>query len=256
MGRLDGKVAIITGAASGLGRAGALLFAHEGAKVVVVDVDAAGAEQTVAQVTQEGGDAVTSITDISKVDQVQAMIAATIERDGQIDILWNNAAVINALYSSLEEITEAEWGIVIAVNLTGTFHCCKAAIPHMKERKKGCIINTASIAGLVAHRPGRAAYVASKGGIIALTRQLSLELGPHNIRVNAIAPGSINTGMRNKVAVPDKVTFEYKRTDADVDALRPAEPIEIARTALFLASDDVGPLTGAILPHDGGKSAR
>ncbi len=256
MGKLDGKVAIITGAASGIGRAGAKLFAAEGARVVAVDVTADALNDVVEGIRGDGGEAVAAVVDISKLDQMQRMVDDAVARWGRIDILWNNAAIIRSLYNAAEEISEEDWNAVIAVNLTGTFFGVKCVVPHMKRQQNGVIINTASIAGMVAHRVGRAAYVASKGAVISLTRQLSLELGSFNIRVNAIAPGSVNTGISKRVPRPEKVTFEYQRNDASVDALRVAEPIEIARTALFLAGDDVGPLTGIILPHDGGKSAR
>ena len=256
IGKLDDKVAIITGAASGVGRAGAELFAGEGAKVVAVDVTADALNDVVAGIRKAGGEAVAAVADVSRLADVQRMVDDTVRLWGRIDILWNNAAIIRSLYNAAEEISEEDWNAVISVNLTGTFFGVKCVVPHMKKQQKGVIINTASIAGMVAHRVGRAAYVASKGGIIALTRQLALELGNDNIRVNAIAPGSVNTGMGRRVPRPDKVTFEYKRVDLSVDALRVAEPIEIARTALFLAGDDVGPLTGIILPHDGGKSSR
>ena len=256
MGKLKDKVAIITGAASGLGRAGAILFAEEGAKVVAVDVTADALQEVVSEISTAGGEAMAVVTDVSKLAEVARMVDDTIKAWGRIDILWNNAAIIRSLYNAAEEISEEDWNAVIAINLTGTFFGIKCVVPHMKRQQKGVIINTASIAGMIANRVGRAAYVASKGGIISLTRQLSLELGPHNIRVNAIAPGSVNTGMGRRVPRPGKVTFEYKRDDSPVDAMRVAEPVEVARTALFLAGDDVGPLTGIILPHDGGKSAR
>jgi NAD(P)-dependent dehydrogenase (short-subunit alcohol dehydrogenase family) len=223
---------------------------------VVVDIVDEGIEGTVRAVKETGNEAIGIRTDVSKLAEVRAMVDKTIKTYGQIDILWNNAAVINALYSSAEEISEEDWNKVISVNLNGVFFGVKCVIPHMKERKKGVILNTASIAGMVAHRPGRAAYVASKGAIISFTRQLSLELGPSNIRVNAIAPGSMNTGMSRKVPRPEKVTFEYERKDAAADAIRVADPMEVARTALFLVGDDIGPMTGVILPHDGGKAAR
>jgi 3-oxoacyl-[acyl-carrier protein] reductase len=261
VGRLAGKVAIITGAGSGIGEAGALLFAQEGAKVVVADVQQARVESTVAAIRDAGGEAIGTTTDVSRLEDVQAMVDGAIEAYGQIDVLWNNAGIVRGFHTPIEDISVETWHEVMAVNLDGVFYALKCAIPHMKARRRGAIVTTASVAGLAAFVPGRAPYTASKGALIALTRLLALELAAFNIRVNCIAPGRVRTNIRENPGPmpadnPFGIDWSLPRLDPETDATREAEPIEIAQTALYLASDEVGPLTGTTIVHDGGATSR
>lgn len=249
--RLEGKIAVITGAGSGLGRAGAILFAREGASVIAVDVDEPGVRQTVQAITGKGGAAMALRVDVTKAADVQRMIDTGVQRHGRVDILWNNAGVMpRPPFGNIEDFPEEEWERVIGVNLKGVWLGCRAAAPLMKKQRNGAIINTASISGLVGWPAGLSIYCASKGGVVNLTRALATELAPYNVRVNAIAPGGMNTPMVRDISparAPDP-----KLTDAN----RMAEPEEVAQTALYLAQDGVGPLTGSIVVHDGGITAQ
>lgn len=259
MGRLDGKVAVITGAGSGIGEAGALLFAAEGASVVVVDAVATRVEAVVAAVRTGGGEAVGCTTDVSDYAAVCAMVETAIGVYGNVDVLWNNAGIGRGTGTPLEEISLEDWHAVLDVNLSGTFYAMKALLPHMKARRAGAIVNTASIAGLAAFAPGRAPYTASKGAVIALTRLAALELAAFGIRVNCIAPGRVRTNIGEGVTLSDgdpfKLGWKLPIPTVETNATRIAEPIEIAHTALYLVSDEVGPVTGATIAHDGGATA-
>jgi len=255
MGRLEGKVAIVTGGASGIGRASALRLAREGAKVLVADVnDTAGAE-TAAQIRAAGGEAAYLHTDVSQSAQVQAMIAEAERRWGGLDILFNNAGI--AVFKGFEDTTEAEWERVIGVNLTGVFLGIKYGAALMKRQGRGgSIINTASVHGqrTVA---GVTAYSAAKHGVIGLTQSAAYEFGPYNIRVNAILPGAIDTPLMraNLRAVGDEA--EGYRAVAAAHALkRVGDPDEIAKGVVFLASDEASFITGAQFEIDGGLLAR
>jgi 3-oxoacyl-[acyl-carrier protein] reductase len=259
LGSLDGKVAVITGAGSGIGAAGATLFAGEGARVVVADVDAARAAATVAAIESEGGRAVVCVADVAEAEDATRMIDDALTAYGRVDILWNNAGMARGAGTPLEEISIADWQLVLNVNLSGVFYAMKAVIPHMKQRRSGSIVNTASIAGLIAFVPGRAPYTAAKGGVISLTRVAALELAGFNIRVNCIAPGRVRTSMGDGLVIPEGNPFEIdwapRVPRPATDATREARPEEIARTALYIVSDDVGPLTGAVIAHDGGATS-
>jgi 3-oxoacyl-[acyl-carrier protein] reductase len=261
MGKLDGKVAIITGAGSGIGEAGARLFAREGAAVVVADVVAERVGAVVDAIAAAGGEALGSTTDVSRLDDVEAMVDAAIAAYGRIDVLWNNAGIVREIWTPIEEIPVDTWHEVLGVNLHGVFYCLRCVIPHMKAQRRGAIVNTASIAGLVAHIPGRAPYTASKGALVSLTRLLALELAGFNIRVNCIAPGRVRTDIRGsnpERPAENRFGLEWSQPEPApvTDATRVAEPEEIAQTALYLVSDDVGPLTGVTIAHDGGRTTR
>jgi 3-oxoacyl-[acyl-carrier protein] reductase len=261
VGRLDNKVAFITGAGSGIGKAGAELFAQEGAKVVVVDVNRESAHSTVNGIIAAGGEAIALLVDVKNVAQVDEAVAQAISTYGKIDILWSNAGISRGAYSPIETFDIDLWHEMIDVNLNSFFYLVRSAIPHMKRRRAGVILSTVSIAGIVAHVPGRAPYTASKGALIALTRLLSLELAGYGIRVNAIAPGKVKTDIHKHHAPaaaedPFGVHWENPAPLPLTDATRPAEPAEIAQTALFLADDRIGPMTGAVIVHDGGRTSR
>lgn len=250
-GRICGKVAVITGAASGLGRAGALIFAQEGAKIVAADVNADAVQETVTSVVNAGGEAVAVQTDVTKLAEVRHLIHVAVANYGKVDIMWNNAGVLQSPpVANIEEMEESDWDRVLSINLKGVFLGTKCVVPQMKKQGGGVIVNTASIAGIRGQAPGMAAYSASKGGVVNLTRELSTELGPYNIRVNAVAPGTMRTPML-EVFGNQSVAFDQGKTNAT----RSVSPEEIARTCLHLVSDDVGPLTGAIVPVDGGRTA-
>jgi 3-oxoacyl-[acyl-carrier protein] reductase len=254
-------VAIITGAAAGIGDAGARLFAQEGAKVVVADVSEAGIDATVEAIEAAGGAALGVKADVSRLEDVQAMVEATMRTYGRIDILWNNAGIVRGIYTPLEEFSVEDWHAVLGVNLHGVFYGLKCVIPHMKAQRKGAIVNTASIAGLIANIPGRAPYTASKGALVALTRLLALELAGFNIRVNCIAPGRVRTNINaggGEAPAESRfgVDWTYPFPAPETDATRPAEPAEVAQTALYLVDDEVGPLTGITIAHDGGRTTR
>jgi NAD(P)-dependent dehydrogenase (short-subunit alcohol dehydrogenase family) len=249
---LDGKVALITGAGSGQGRAASLLFAEHGAAIVVVDVNDDGAAETVALVQKNGGDALACHADVSKPADCAAMVHTTMAAYNRVDVLYNNAAI--QMSGRLVDCTEHDWDITIATNLSAIFWACRAAIPHMVERDGGSIINTASVLGLIGSE-GYAAYGAAKAGLVALTRQIAVEFGP-KVRANVIAPGSIDTPRFRKVAeaMDDPEGFlEGLRSTVPLHRLGVAE--DISKIALFLASDESAYTSGAVIPCDGGLAA-
>jgi NAD(P)-dependent dehydrogenase (short-subunit alcohol dehydrogenase family) len=246
---LADRVAVITGAASGQGRAAAELFAEHGAAVVVVDVNDDGAQETVARIDKDGGRALAFNADVSRRSECEAMIDAAIDAFGRIDVLYNNAAI--QMSGRLVETTEAMWDITIATNLTAIFWACRAALPHMLRNGGGSIVNTASALG----QQGSEGYGAAKAGLIALTRQIAVEYGP-NIRANVIAPGSIDTPRFRRVADamddPDAFLAMLERT---IPLQRLGRADDVAHVALFLASDASRYTSGAVIPCDGGLAA-
>jgi NAD(P)-dependent dehydrogenase (short-subunit alcohol dehydrogenase family) len=248
MGEFDGKVALVTGAASGIGRASARLFAEAGAKVVVADIDLAGAEETAALVGRAGGEALAVEVDVADAASVIAMVDRTIERFGRLDIAHTNAGIMGA-GADIIDMDDAVWQRGIDVMLTGVFLCMKHEIPHMIEQGKGAVVNTSSGAGLIGF-PGQANYVAAKHGVIGLTRAAALEYITRGVRINAICPGTARSRM------VDEWMDGSAEAEAEVAALHPigriAEPEEIARAALWLASDASSFVVGVALPVDGG----
>ena len=250
--RFGERVALVTGAGGGIGRATAVAFAREGATVVVNDVDAGGGEETVRTISRAGGRALFAAADVSCADQVEAMVRLTIETCGRLDYAVNNAA-IDAAPALLHDAAEADFDRVIAINLKGVWLCMKFEVPPMLRQGAGAIVNISSAAGMVGLRT-LGPYVASKHGVLGLTRTAALELAPRRIRVNAVLPGTVRTAMSG----------EYFRMypEAEANALtmepigRIAAPEEIAATVLFLCSDDASFMTGHCMAVDGGMLAQ
>ncbi len=251
--RLPDKVAIITGAGSGLGRAAAILFAREGAKVVVAANREKDGEQTVKLIKEAGGDAIMVQVDVTKASDLEKAVKAAVARYGKLDIMLNNAGTPGP-GKLIADITEEEWNRVISVNLTGVFLGTKYAIPEMLKAGGGVIINTSSVAG-VSPRRYMGAYAAAKAAVIQLTKTTALEYARKNIRVNCILPGPIDTPFFTKVAGgdPEKIAIFKEMVRNEVPLGRFAQPEEIAQAALFLASDEASYITGAAFAADGGQ---
>lgn len=251
--RLDERVAIVTGAGSGIGRATARLFAQEGAFVVCADWSADGGNATVAEITQEGGTAIFVPTDVSKAEDVARLVETAATEFGGVDILVNNAAVGGS--GRLMDLSEADWDHILAINLKSVFLCTQAVVPHMLQRGRGAIINISSVLGFTAF-PSTVAYSTAKAGILGFTRAVGLDLARRNIRVNAIAPGSIDTPMMWDGVTDDEMP-QVAREVAEAEPVgRVGAPMEIARAALFLASDESSFIIGAPLIVDGGLLAK
>jgi NAD(P)-dependent dehydrogenase (short-subunit alcohol dehydrogenase family) len=249
MGKLEGKVAVVTGAASGIGRASAVLFASEGARVVAADVNVTGAGETVKVIADRGGIASAVHVDVADADSVRALIAHAVGTYGRLDVLFNNAG-IGGPFASFADYSEDTFDRVIAVNLRGVFFGMKYGIQAMLQSGGGVIINTASVAGMIGAR-GYAGYSASKGGVIQLTKVAALEYAKQNIRVNCICPGGVDT------PILDMVPAVHRAAIARANPMeRLAQPEEIAQLALFLASDDSSFATGAAFVADGGSTAQ
>lgn len=250
--RLKGKVAIITGAAQGIGAAYAVGFAKEGAKIVIADI--ADGEGTVKKVEKEGSEAIFVKTDVSREPECHAMAKAAFDRFGAIDILINNAAMFGSLIlKPFTEIPSEEFKQVVDTNTSGAFHCIKAVFPYMKEKGSGKIINISS-STILEGIPGMAHYVASKGAIMALTRCMARELGPFMINVNTIAPGYTHSEAGERVDRNRQIEsppIEDLQNQARC-LKRPAVPEDLVGTALYLASDDSAFITGQMIVHDGG----
>jgi len=251
--RLKDKVAIITGAGSGLGRAAALLFAREGAKIVVAANRDKDGEETVKLIIESGGDAIFTQVDVTRAADLQNAVKSAIGKYGKLDIMLNNAGTPGP-GKLIADITEEEWNRVLAVNLTGVFLGTKYAIPEMLKGGGGVIINVSSVAG-VSPRRYTAAYSAAKAGVIQLTKVTALEYARKNIRVNCILPGPIDTPFFTKVAGgdADKIAAFKEKVLNEVPLGRFAQPEEIAQVALFLASDEASYITGAAFAADGGQ---
>jgi NAD(P)-dependent dehydrogenase (short-subunit alcohol dehydrogenase family) len=250
--RLAGKVALITGAGSGMGRAAAELFAREGARVVVSDVADDAGKATVDAVQSAGGDAVYVRADVSQFADCEAMVRATVERYGALHILYNNAGIFPADDGGALETPERTWDTVMQVNLKGVWLGCKAGIPAMLESGGGSIVNVASFVALMGAATAQIAYTSSKGGVLAMTREIAVEYGRLGIRANALCPGPIETPLLEEL-LSDPARRARRMVHIPMGRLGRAD--ELAKAALFLASDDSSFMTGAALVVDGGITA-
>ncbi len=247
MNRLENKVAIVTGAGSGLGAATAKLFASEGATVAAADIHLANAQKTVDSILAAGGQATALYADVGKSADCQNMVKATVDQYGRIDVLFANAGILT--YGDVVSLSEDEWDRMLDINLKGVFMCCKYTIPHMQAQGGGSIICTASISGVIA-QDNQAGYNAAKFGVIGLAKCMALDFAQDNIRVNAVCPGMMNTAM-----IAHMTEDEWKESSGKNMVKRASDPIEVARTVLHLASDESSFTTGAALVVDGGETA-
>jgi NAD(P)-dependent dehydrogenase (short-subunit alcohol dehydrogenase family) len=250
MAKLDGKIAIITGAATGIGEASATALAQAGASVMLADIDEGAGKARVEALIESGYSASFQRADVRVTSDIEALVAATVERFGRLDILVNNAAV--AITGKVAEISEEDWNRVLNTNLTSVWRGMHYAIPHMLEQGSGSIINMSSAQGLMGFS-GWSAYAAAKGAINALVRQTAVDYSRHNIRINAIAPGTINTPMNARLAEEaedgDAMMAEWASRHA---TRRIGEPEEVAALVVFLAGDDAAFITGEVIRVDGG----
>ena len=241
---LEGKKAVVTGSGRGIGRSIALALARNGADVAVLDMDEAGAGETAGIIEQTGRKSLALAVDVSRLSEVEEAINKILDLWGSIDIVVNNAGITRD--NLLVRMKEDEWDSVIAVNLKGSFNLSKAVARSMMKQRSGCIVNIASIIGMMGNA-GQANYAASKGGLIALTKSLAKEMAPRGIRVNAVAPGFIATEMTDKI--PEKLREEMVRS---IPLGRMGEPDDVAAVVSFLTSPAAGYITGQVIVVDGG----
>ncbi len=250
MGRLDGKVAVITGAGGGMGREAAILFTQEGAKVCAADVNRAAAEATVALCP---GEAFALGVDVVNEDEVAGMMDAAAERYGGIDILYNNAGISPDDDASILDTSVEAWQRVQDVNVKGVFLCCKHGIPYLRNRGGGSVINVASFVAIVGAATSQISYTASKGAVLSMSRELAVQFAREGIRVNALCPGPVETPLLLNIFGDDPAALERRRIHWPTGRL--AKPREIVNGALFLASDESSYVNGATFLVDGGLTA-
>jgi NAD(P)-dependent dehydrogenase (short-subunit alcohol dehydrogenase family) len=253
-GRVEGKVALVTGGASGIGRATALTFAREGAKLIIADMNDEGGQQTAHMIIEKGGEATFVKTDVSKAVEVQALISKAVETYGRLDCAHNNAGIAGRIRAPLHECPEDVWDQVLAINLKGVWLCMKHEILQMLHQGSGAIVNTASIMGLVGSWSGTSAYNASKHGVVGLTKTASLEYARAGLRVNAVCPGYIRTPLI------DQALLSRPAMEAQIIARHPVgrmgKPEEIAEAVVWLCSDAASFVTGHTMTVDGGYVAQ
>ncbi|MGE3287624.1 MAG: SDR family NAD(P)-dependent oxidoreductase [Pseudonocardia sp.] len=252
--RLQDKVAIVTGAGSGIGQAAAMRFAEEGAAVGVLDVSPEAAATTAMLITKEDGRALALAADVRKADELDEAVDAVVAEFGGLHVLYNNAGVDSR--GSIADATEEDWERCFAVNVTGTFLCSRAALRHMD--RGASIVNQGSVAGLVGV-PNFAAYCAAKGAVVSLTRSMALDLAPRGIRVNVICPGTVFTPLMEPMLAArgdGDLELGLKRTLVKYPIGRLGQVDDIANVALFLASDEAGFMTGSVVTPDGGMTAQ
>jgi NAD(P)-dependent dehydrogenase (short-subunit alcohol dehydrogenase family) len=252
MGRLDGKVALITGGASGMGMVASELFASEGAKVVLTDVADDAGEQVAKKIREDGGDATYVHSDVSSEADAKAMVDAAVGSYGGLTILYNNAGVMLADDGSVDSTDESIWDTTLAVNVKGVAHGCKYGIPAMIESGGGSVINVASFVAWMGAATSQTAYTASKGAVLAMTREIAVEYARKGIRCNALCPGPIDTPLLTEL-LSDPARRQRRFVHIPMGRLGQAE--ELAKAALFLASDDSSYMTGTSLIVDGGITA-
>ncbi|MFF2481488.1 SDR family oxidoreductase [Paenibacillus sp. NPDC058071] len=250
--RLEGKVAVVTGAGSGMGREIAVLFAKEGAKVVVSDLNEQSAQETASKIEADGGSAVVVVSNVAVEEDVQRMIDTATSKYGTLDILVNNAGIMDGMVPA-HELTDAMWEKVFAVNTTGPMRAIRKALPIFMEKGNGAIVNIASVGGLFGSRAG-AAYTAAKHAVVGLTKNVGFQYAKLGIRCNAIAPGAVNTNIGMGSSAPNE--FGLDKAKAGMAAIpRAGEPSEIAKVALFLASDESSFVNGTVVTTDAGWTA-